>query len=179
MIPNHSRKRYLTTKMDSRELNIISKTELKKDSKKIQALGRSIAELSADEIKKFNFPTNIQQAIRKIKAIKSNSAKNRQTQYLGKLLRSIDLTEAYIVMEQLRTNSQKGIQLDHYIEKWRDRLIGDKEAITEFISLYSSSENQTIRQLIQNSLKEKASNKPPKSYRQLFQAIKVIINKSQ
>jgi len=165
--------------MNSPELNIISKTELKKDSKKIQALGRSIAEMSNDEIKKFNFPLNIQQAINEFKSIKSNSAKNRQAQYLGKLLRSIDLTEAYVVMEQLRTNSQKGIQLDHYIEKWRDKLISDKEAITEFISLYSSSENQTIRQLIQNNLKEKASNKPPKSYRQLFQVIKVIINKSQ
>ena len=85
-------KRYLTTKMDSPELNITSKTELKKDSKKIQALGRSIAEMSVDEIKKFNFPLNIQQAITEFKAIKSNSAKNRQTQYLGKLLRSIDLT---------------------------------------------------------------------------------------
>jgi ribosome-associated protein len=179
MIPNLSRKKVFNQKMDSSEINIISKTELKKDSKKIQALGRSIAEMSADEIKKFNFPPNIQHAITEFKAIKSNSAKNRQTQYLGKLLRAIDLTEAYIVMEQLRTNSQKGIQLDHYIEKWRDRLISDKEAITEFISLYSSSENQTIRQLIQNSLKEKASDKPPKSYRQLFQVIKIIINKSQ
>ena len=172
-------KRNLTAKMDSLELNIISKTELKKDSKRIQALGRSIAEMSANEIKKFNFPINIQQAIDEFKAIKSNSAKNRQTQYLGKLLRAIDLTEAYVVMEQLRTNSQKGIQLDHFIEKWRDKLIADKDAITEFVSLYSSSENQTIRQLIQNSLKEKSSNKPPKSYRQLFQVIKVIILKSQ
>ena len=172
-------KRYLNTKMDSPEINIISKTELKKDSKKIQALGRSIAELSTDEIKRFNFPANIQQAIKEFKAIKSNSAKNRQTQYLGKLLRAIDLTEAYIVMEQLRTNSQKGIQLDHYVEKWRDKLISDKEAITEFISLYPSSENQTIRQLIQNSIKEKASNKTPKSYRQLFQVIKLIINNLQ
>ena len=57
--------------MDSQELNIISKTELKKDSKKIQALGRSIAEMSTDEIKKFNFPLNIQQAITEFKAIKS------------------------------------------------------------------------------------------------------------
>ena len=165
--------------MDSLEPNIISKTELKKDSKKTQALGRYISEMGADEIKRFNFPQNIQQAINDLKAIKSNSAKKRQVQYLGKLLRAIDLTEAYIVMEQLRTNSQKGIQLDHYIEKWRDKLISDKEAITEFISMYSSSENQTVRQLIQNSIKEKALNKPPKSYRQLFQVIKAIVNKLQ
>ena len=59
--------------MDSQELNIISKTELKRDSKKIQALGRSIAEMSNDEIKKFNFPINIQQAINEFKAIKSSS----------------------------------------------------------------------------------------------------------
>ena len=165
--------------MDPIEPNIVSKTELKKDSKKIQALGRYISEMGIEEIKKFSFPQNIQQAIYDLKAIKSNPAKKRQVQYLGKLLRAIDLTEAHIVMEQLRTNSQKEIQLDHYIEKWRDRLISDKESITEFISLHPSYENQTIRQLIQNSLKEKALNKPPKSYRQLFQAIKAIVNKLQ
>ena len=165
--------------MDTSDPNIISKTELKKDSKKIQALGLYISRMGTDEIKRFNFPENIQQAINDLKAIKSNSAKKRQVQYLGKLLRRIDLSKAYIVIEQLRTNSQKEIKLDHYIEKWRERLISDKEAVTEFISLYSSSKNQTIRQLVQNSIKEKELNKSAKSYRQLFQTIKAIINKLQ
>ncbi|HCK03198.1 MAG: DUF615 domain-containing protein [Methylophilales bacterium] len=161
--------------MDAEELNIISKTELKKDSKKVQAFGRSIAELSNDEIKKFNFPVNIQEAIKEFKAIKSNSAKKRQVQFLGKLLREVDLTEAYGVMERLRTNSQQEIQANHYIEKWRDKLLSNKEAITEFISLYPEADSQSLRQLIQNSLKERSLNKPPKSYRQLFQIIKSMI----
>jgi len=163
--------------MDTRDLDIISKTELKKDSKKIQAFGRSVADLSNDAIKKFNFPVNIQEAIKEFKTIKSNSAKKRQAQYLGKLLRDIDLTEAYTVMEQLRTHSQKEIQANHYIEKWREKLLSDKEAITEFISLYPESDSQSLRQLINNSLKEKNLNRPPKSYRQLFQIIKEIIKK--
>jgi ribosome-associated protein len=78
-------------------------------------------------------------------------------------------------MERLRTNSQQEIQANHYIEKWRDKLLSNKEAITEFISLYPEADSQSLRQLIQNSLKERSLNKPPKSYRQLFQIIKSMI----
>ena len=73
------------------EINI-SKTKLKKDSKNIQELGRKISELSINKIELFKFSPNIFDAIINLKKIKSNSAKKRQIQYLGKLLREIDLS---------------------------------------------------------------------------------------
>jgi ribosome-associated protein len=155
--------------------SVISKTELKKDSKKIQQFGRKISELTINNIEAFKFPINIYEATIGLKNLKSNSAKKRQVQYLGKLLREIDLTDAFITMKQLKVSSQKEIQRNHIIENWRDKLLSNNESITEFVDEYPEIDRQSLRQTISNAQKEKKDNKPPKYTRQLFKLIKDIV----
>ena len=155
--------------------SVTSKTELKKDSKKIQQFGRKISELTLNNIEAFKFPVNIYEATVDLKNLKSNSAKKRQVQYLGKLLREIDLTDAFIIMKQLKVSSQKEIQRNHIIEDWRDKLLNNNESITEFVDLYPNINRQSLRQTILNAQKEKNNNKPPKYSKQLFKFIKDII----
>ena len=158
--------------MDEENKEFVSKTELKKDSKKIQTFGKKMSELSSEEISSFNFPDTILKAIKDCKSIKSNVAKKRQVQYLGKLLREIDLSEAYLRMNQINSNSQLEVRNNHKAEIWRKRLIQDKDAVTELIELFPGIDRQKIRQLIQNTLKEIKASNPPKYYRQLFKYIK-------
>ena len=165
-------KNVLQTQLADDEIEIISKTELKKDSKKVQAFGKSIGDLSFDQIKSFDLPEAILNAIKEYKSLKSNAAKNRQVQYLGKLLREIDLTSAYQTMDQLKNGSQIEIRKSHIVEEWRDRLIRDKDALTELIHKFPDIDRQLIRQLIQNTIKEREKSKPPKFYRQIFQYLK-------
>ena len=155
--------------------SVISKTELKKDSKKIQQFGREISELTINNIEAFKFPVNIYEATIDLKNLKSNSAKKRQVQYLGKLLREIDLADAFITMKQLKVSSQKEIQRNHIIEDWRDKLLNNNESITEFVDLYPNINRQSIRQAITNAQKEKKEAKPPKYSKQLFKLIKAIV----
>ena len=152
--------------------SVISKTELKKDSKKIQEFGRRISELTINNIEAFKFPSNIYEATIDLKNIKSNSAKKRQVQYLGKLLREIDLTDAFLTMKQLKVSSQKEIQRNHIIEDWRDRLLSNNDSITQFVDEYPKIDRQSLRQTISNAQKD---NKSPKYSRQLFKLIKDII----
>ena len=152
--------------------SVISKTELKKDSKKIQEFGRRISELTINNIEAFKFPSNIYEATIDLKNIKSNSAKKRQVQYLGKLLREIDLTDAFITMKQLKVSSQKEIQKNHIIEDWRDKLLSNNDSITQFVDEYPKIDRQSLRQTISNAQKD---NKSPKYSRQLFKLIKDII----
>ena len=158
--------------MDEENKEFVSKTELKKDSKKIQAFGKKISELSSEEISSFKFPDTILKAIKDCKSIKSNVAKKRQVQYLGKLLREIDLSEAYLKMDQINSNSQFEVRNNHKAEIWRERLIQDKDAVTELIRLCPDVDRQKIRQLIQNTLKEIKASNHPKYYRRLFKYIK-------
>ena len=152
--------------------SVISKTELKKDSKKIQEFGRKISELTINNIEAFKFPSNIYEATVDLKNIKSNSAKKRQVQYLGKLLREIDLTDAFLIMKQLKVSSQKEIQRNHIIENWRDKLLSNNDSITQFVDEYPKIDRQSLRQTISNAQKD---NKSPKYSRQLFKLIKDII----
>ena len=155
--------------------SIVSKTELKKDSKKIQQFGRKISELTINNIEAFKFPLNIYDAVIGLKNLKSNSAKKRQVQYLGKLLREFDLTHAFLVMKQLEVSSQKEIQRNHIVEGWRDKLLSNNDSITEFVDEYPKIDRQSLRQTISNAQKEKKDNKNPKYSRQLFKLIKDII----
>ena len=155
--------------------SVVSKTELKKDSKKIQQFGRKISELTVTNIEAFKFPINIYEATMDLKNLKSNSAKKRQVQYLGKLLREIDLTDAFIVMKQLKVSSQKEIQRNNIIESWRDKLLNNAKSITEFVDEYPKIDRQSLRQTISNAQKEKKDNKPPKHSKQLFKLIKDIV----
>ena len=155
--------------------SVTSKTELKKDSKKIQQFGRKISELTINNIEAFKFPLNIYEATIDLKNLKSNSAKKRQVQYLGKLLREIDLTDALIVMKQLKVSSQREIQRNHIIEGWRDKLLSNNESITEFVDEYPQIDRQSLRQAISNTQKEKKDNKPPKYSKQLFKLLKDIV----
>jgi len=152
--------------------SVISKTELKKDSKKIQEFGRKISELTINNIEAFKFPSNIYEATIGLKNIKSNSAKKRQVQYLGKLLREIDLTDAFLIMKQLKVSSQKEIQKNHIIEDWRDKLLSNNDSITQFVDEYPKIDRQSLRQTISNAQKD---DKSPKYSRQLFKLIKDII----
>ena len=154
---------------------VISKTELKKDSKKIQDFGRKISQLTIKNIEIFNFSSKTYEAIIDLKNLKSNSAKKRQVQYVGKLLRETDLTYAFLIMKQLKVSSQKEIQKNHTIEKWRDKLLSSADSITEFFDEYPNINRQLIRQAITNAQKEKKEEKPPKYSRQLFKIIKDII----
>ena len=154
---------------------IVSKTELKKGSKKIQQFGKKISELTLNNIQEFKFPSNIYDAAIDLKNLKSNSAKKRQAQYLGKLLREIDLTGAFLIMEQLKVTSQKEIQRNHVVESWRDKLLSNNNSITEFVEKYPQIDRQSLRQTISNAQKEKEGNKPPKYLRQLFKLIKDIV----
>ena len=134
---------------------VISKTELKKDSKKIQQFGKKISELSINDIKIFKLPSNIYEATIELKNIRSNSAKKRQVQYLGKLLREIDLTDAHLIMEQIKVSSQKEIQRNHIIEAWRDKLLSNDKSTTEFVDKFPKIDRQSLRQTISNTKKER------------------------
>ena len=75
-------------------------------------------------------------------------------------------------MMELSKNELDRLPLD---EELRDRLIenGDS-AMDEVIELYPAADRQQLRSLIRNAQKEKATNKPPKSSRQIFQYLREL-----
>jgi len=162
--------------MSNNQQEEISKTQLKKQSKDITSFGQAITLLNQNQLEQLNLPSDINSAIEDYKKIKSLSAKKRQLLFIGRLLRSTDLHEAFIQYEAIKNHSQLANQQFHLVEQWRDKLIQSPDAITEFINQFPKTDVQQLRSLIKNSINEIEKNKPLKSSRSLFKIIQSILN---
>ena len=58
------------------------------------------------------------------------------------------------------------------LEQWRERLIADDAALTEFASEHAGADLQAMRTLIRNARKEIAESKPPRAQRELFRVLR-------
>jgi ribosome-associated protein len=156
-----------------------SKTKLKAEADAQQALGVRLSELPKDKLLKLNLPEDVVTAILDTKKITANGAIRRHRQYLGRLMREIDNSP---INEQLARWEGKHTAENAYfhgLERWRDRLINDANALSEFMALHPGTDSQQLRTLIRNAQKEQAAAKPPKSSREIFRVLREITSPDQ
>lgn len=149
-----------------------SKTQRKKAMTALQDLGEELVALSRDQLKKFDLPENLHDAIREAQRITSHGAIRRQMQLIGKLMRSVEVEEIEEQLAVIRGESNAAKAEFHALERWRERLINDDDALTEWLSSHPQDDATQLRQLIRNARKEAAEAKPPKSSRALFKLIR-------
>ena len=134
--------------------NFVSKTELKREAKNVHEFGKILASLTELQIAQIDLPENILDAIKDLKNIKKGSAKKRQSLYLAKLLREIDLSKAQDFVNQIKFESQTEIRRIHEAEYWREKLISDVSYLTNIIDKAQNVDIQRLRSLVINSQKE-------------------------
>ena len=155
--------------------NFVSKTELKREAKNVHEFGKILASLTELQIAQIDLPENILDAIKDLKNIKKGSAKKRQSLYLAKLLREIDLSKAQDFVNQIKFESQTEIRRLHEAEYWRDKLISDVSYLTNIIDKAQNVDIQRLRSLVINSQKEIKKQKSKKNQKELFIYLKEIL----
>lgn len=154
----------------------VSKTQMKKRMNELQDLGMELTKLSNETLKKINLPEDLYEAVREYKKITSNGATKRQTQYIGRLMRDIDPTPIRDFLSKLKGDNTAHNAFLQRIEQQRERLIASDDALTRFIADYPHADVGALRTLIRNTRKEQEQNKPPKSFRALYQELKAIMS---
>ncbi len=152
-----------------------SKTALKNEAKDVHAFGKILVGLTDKQISQIELPENVHEAIKELKKLKKNSAQKRQSLYLAKLLRDIDLSEAQQFVDHLKFESQTEIKKFHQVETWRNKLVTDISNLTDFVNLSPAVDIQQLRKLILNSQKEIKKGSTKKFQKELFQFIKNIL----
>ncbi len=161
---------------DSDELDLPpSKTKVKKQMHELQDLGEQLTGLSKEHLAELDIPDNLRDAVREVKKIKSFGAIKRQMQYIGKLMRDIDPAPIQAKLSEWNGTSRQHVAWLHQVERWRDRLLEDHDALTELLAAHPGADVQHLRALIRNAIKEKEQLKPPKNYREIFQVLREII----
>jgi len=162
-----------TNKMHDEE--IISKSQKKRDANDAQKLGENLLKLDPHALKTIELPESLSNALDEARRIKKQGALKRQLQYIGKLMRHIDIEPIREEYEKIVNHYGKDIKELHRLENWRDRLLaeGDK-ALEDLLSEAPNADRQHLRQLIRQSHKETKLNKPAKSAREIFKYLKAL-----
>src|SRR5262245_23726383 len=95
----------------------------------LQALGAALVELPESRIQGMDLPAELRQAVLEAKRIKSHEAKRRQVQYIGRLMRDIDPAPIRSALAEIEGGSAQANARHRRLEAWRERLIGDDEAL--------------------------------------------------
>jgi ribosome-associated protein len=154
-----------------------SKSELKRQMTALQKLGEELVAEPRDRVKRVPMPEDVRDAILECQQIKDHEGRRRQLQYVGKKMRSLDEEEIAAIQKML--DSWKGASKAetaalHAVERKRDKLLADDNALTELLQEHPELDVQQLRTLIRNARKEQAENKPPKAYREIFQILKSL-----
>ena len=151
-----------------------SKSQIKREMLALQALGKRLTELSRQQLTQIDLEPRLADAISQYQQINSNGAKRRQMQYIGKLMRDIDVDAIEAAMAKFDASSAIHNRHFHQLEQWRERLLHDTGALTEFLDEYPNADTQRLRQLIRNSHKETSSGNNQGYNRKLFRYIRDI-----
>ena len=152
-----------------------SKSQLKRDMTALQKMGAVLVAAPSDRVKRVPMPVDVLEAIMECQQITNHEGRRRQLQYVGKKMRTLEDSEVAVI--QTAIDSWNGASKSetaalHAIERQRERLLADDNALTALREKYPDLDIQHARNLRRNARKEQAEQKSPKAYREIFQLLK-------
>ncbi|MFM6985293.1 MAG: ribosome biogenesis factor YjgA [Hydrogenophaga sp.] len=172
----------------------MSKTDLKKHSDHLQALGESLLTLRSDLMTRLreqydDISDKLIEALVEARRITNFEGRRRQMQFIGKLMRKLDdetIAAIETALEEQRRPSARETLALHQAEHWRDRLIADDDALTTWLTSAPDTDVQQLRTLIRQARKDAqvtAAQEQPgeavrhgKAYREIFQIVRAALS---
>ncbi|WP_342129085.1 ribosome biogenesis factor YjgA [Hydrogenophaga sp. OTU3427] len=164
----------------------LSRTDLKKESDRRQALGEALVTLRADLLARLGLSEKLTDALAEARRITNFEGRRRHMQFIGKLMRQLDedtVDAAQAALdEQHKGSAQESVVL-HQAEQWRDRLIADEDALTGWLGSFPDTDVQRLRTLIRQARKDAQGVKERpgeaqrhgKAYREIFQLVRAAL----
>lgn len=183
----------LALKAELKGTTELSKTDLKRESAKLQALGENLLTLRADLLVGLGLSDKLMDAIAAAKRITNFEGRRRQMQFIGKLMRLLDddtVRAAEAALDTQHKGSAEEKLALHLAEQWRDRLLADDQALTEWLEVERNAgfetDPQHLRALIRQARKDATAKQPPesagaavrhgKAYRDIFRMVKQALS---
>lgn len=157
-----------------------SRTQQRIEALEIRGLAEKLVALPAAQLARLPIPDELMPHIVETQRITSHIAHKRQLQFLAKQMRR----EEDEVLEAIRDAMDEGGEaarretaLLHQAEQWRDRLLADgDDALAALLEEFPTADRQKLRQLVRNATDERAKNKPPRAFRDLFREVRELLS---
>ena len=115
------------------------------------------------------------EAIADAQRISDFEGRRRQMQFIGKLMREIDPAPIRAKLDVWSGAARAGTAQQRLVERWRERLLAEEAALTLFAAEYPRCDLQHLRSLIASVKRDRAANRAPKNFRELFRTIREVV----
>ena len=157
-----------------------SKSARKREMTSLQKLGEELVAQPADRLEGVEMPERLRDAILAAQRISDHEGRRRQLQYVGRLMRDVDPEPIRAALDGWNGASRADAAALHALERWRERLIEDDDAVTAFATEHTGALNpqtmQKLRAAIRMTRKERIEGGAPRHFRELFRLIRGIVD---
>lgn len=149
-----------------------SKSQRKRESLALQALGERLVALPQARLDRVELPTSLRDAVLEARSISARGGRKRQLQYIGRLMREVDAAPIEEALARMDGTDRAATTLLHQAEQWRARLLEDgDDALAEFLDRHPGADRQHMRQLQRSARVERDRGRPPRQQRALFRLL--------
>jgi ribosome-associated protein len=153
-----------------------SKSVLKRDAHRAQQLGEQLIALKDAELAALALPEVLYDAIVAARSIGSRAGGARQRQYIGKLMRDIDLTRVREALGATAAKAAQEAQRFQRAENWRARLLeGGITALAALRESYPQLDEEQWRQRVTAAQTERRTGVKGGASRELFRALRELL----
>lgn len=160
----------------------LSKTRRKAAMHALQDLGEAIVALEprhfAALLRALDLPERLRDAVIEARGIRAHGGRKRQLQYVGKLMRDVDPAPISAWLEGLAHGRQQDAARLHAVERWRDRLLAEPDALDALAAAHPALDRPRLRMLVARVREERAASAPPHAYRELFRSVKALLDEA-
>lgn len=154
-----------------------SKSQLKREAHALQALGEALLAHTPASLRAAGLPDTLYDAVTKAQGIHQRSARKRQLQFIGKLMRGLDPTPIQATLDRLVTPDSAETAHLHRLENWRERLIEEGDpALSALLEGQPHLDRQHLRRLVRDAHSERQKQtRPTRHARALFRYLRDTI----
>ncbi len=146
-----------------------TKSELKRQAQGVQTLADRLIAAPAELVDGLELPEKLADAIALARRITAHGALSRQRQFVAKLMRGVDPGPIETALEADAVAARHEAARFKRAERWRDRLVADRELIGEFIANCPQADRTELTGLVAAAVTERNAGKSTGASRALFQ----------
>lgn len=146
-----------------------SKSQRKREMHALRDLGERITKLPRAQRDGLPKSEALTKALAEFDRIRSREARRRHLSFIGKVLRSEDLTELQAALERLDASSSAHTRTLHALESWREALIESDAGLDAFLGHWPHTDRPRLRNAVRAARREAEQAEPARRhFRALF-----------
>ncbi len=160
----------MATRFPDGETERLSKTRRKQTMIELQGLGEQLLTLPEQQLAAIELADELRQAVRDAQAMKRHDgARRRQIQYIGRLMRGIDVAPIRLALTAARRPALADTARLHRLQRLREGLLADDREFRQWATGLPALDVEHLRSLRRTALLERERGQPPRAYREIFQ----------